>query len=195
MRNSKSFSARPAWIAGAVLIVLSLALAACAPYAAAAQGPTATAAPAGAAPSATPLIPVTGGAAVQVVNNPKFGQILVTSSGMTLYTFAIDQAGVSRCESSSCVAYWPPYTASAQPVVAPQVEGKIGLITRSDGTMQLTFNEMPLYTFIADKKPGDVQGDNVNQFGGLWHVAAIGGASGASSGGGSIYTSGSSGGY
>ena len=167
----------PAWKAGMILILFSLLLAACAPSGAAAQGAYGAATPTGGAPTA--LVPVTGGTAVQVASNPKFGRILVTVSGMTLYTFAIDQVGVSRCESDSCVAFWPPYVASAQPTGAAEIADKLGLLTRPDsGSMQITYNEMPLYTFIADKNPGDVQGDGVNQFGGAWHVVVIGGSTG-----------------
>lgn len=166
MRHLLPPLARPAWKAGTVLILFSLLLAACAPSGASAATPTAGA--------PTALVPVTGGAAVQVAANPKFGQILVTSSGMTLYTFALDQVGVSRCESQSCVAFWPPYIASGQPTAPAGVVEKLGLLTRPDsGSMQITYNEMPLYTFIADKNPGDVQGDGVTQFGGVWHVVVI----------------------
>ncbi len=174
MKRSNLAFSRSAWKTGLALILFSLLLAACAPTGAAqgayGYGPAAT--PTGGAPTA--LVPVTGGAAIQVANNPKFGQILVTSNGMTLYTFAIDQVGVSRCESESCVAYWPPYIAGAQPTGDAAVANKLGLLTRPDtGAMQVTYNEMPLYTFIADKKPGDVTGDGVNQFGGVWHVVVI----------------------
>ncbi len=174
-RLNPSFK-RPAWKAGILLAVFSLLLAACAPSGAAqgayGYGP-APVTPSAGAPTA--LVPVTGGSTVQVASSPKFGQILVTSGGMTLYTFAIDQVGVSRCESDSCVAYWPPYVASAQPTAAASIAAKLGLLTRPDGRMQITYNEMPLYTFIADKNPGDVTGDGVNQFGGVWHVVVVSG--------------------
>ncbi len=174
-RLNPSFK-KPAWMAVILLALFSLLLAACAPSGAAqgaySYGP-APATPSAGAPTA--LVPVTGGDAVQVANNPKLGQILVTSTGMTLYTFAIDQVGVSRCESTSCVAFWPPYVASAQPTAAASIADKLGLLTRPDGGMQITYNEMPLYTFIGDKNPGDVTGDGVNQFGGVWHVVVVGG--------------------
>ena len=159
------FATRPPWKVGTVLIMFSLLLAACAP----------SGAGQGAAATPTALVPVTGGADIQLAQNPKLGPILVTSGGMTLYTFALDQVGVSRCESQSCLAFWPPYVAGAQPTAPAGIVGKLGLLTRSDGRMQITYNEMPLYTFIADKHPGDVQGDGVNQFGGVWHVVVVGG--------------------
>ena len=46
--------------------------------------------------------------------------------------------------------------------------GTLATITRDDGTMQVTYNGMPLYGFAADKAPGDTKGDGV---GGVWSVA------------------------
>ena len=39
--------------------------------------------------------------------HPQFGQILVGPTGLTLYTFARDQAGTSNCYDS-CEQNWPP---------------------------------------------------------------------------------------
>jgi predicted lipoprotein with Yx(FWY)xxD motif len=47
------------------------------------------------------------------------------------------------------------------------VTGKLGIITRPDGTKQLTIDGRPVYTYLADKQPGDVNGQG---FGGLWYV-------------------------
>jgi len=197
MKHLHSHISRPAFLAGFVLTLFSLVLAACAPTSAAAQGPYGSipTAPAGALPSGTPIVPVTGGGDVQVAQDPKLGQILVDSRGMTLYTFGADQPKVSNCVQSDCVAFWPIFTASAQPAAAAGIPGKLGLITRSDGKMQVTYNDMPLYYFALDKQPGDVKGDAIDEFGGVWHAVAVGGASGASSSGGNSGSSGSSGGY
>lgn len=176
MKHSHPLTARPVLAAGIVLISFTLVLAACAPYGAAAQGSNGNtpAAPTSAVASATPMASAAGNGDVQLANDPKFGQILVTASGLTLYTFEIDKPGVSNCQSSDCVKYWPPYLASGQPMAAAGITGKLSLITRPDGTQQVTYNDMPLYTFIADKKPGDITGDGINQFGGVWHVAVVG---------------------
>jgi hypothetical protein len=42
---------------------------------------------------------------------------------------------------------------------------KVGTITRSDGTTQVTYNGHPLYYFSGDKAPGDTNGQGV---GGNW---------------------------
>ncbi len=177
----------------AVMILLSLTfvLAACAPYGASAQGLNGNPP---AAPSATPMTPVATSGDIQVANNSKLGQILVTSSGFTLYTFERDKPEVSTCTDATCVTYWPPYTASAQPMASTQLPGKLGLITRTDGKMQVTYNELPLYTFIGDKKPGDATGDGLNENGGIWHAIMVSGASSAGSSG-NAGSAGSSSGY
>ena len=41
-------------------------------------------------------------------------------------------------------------------------------ITRSDGPLQVAFNDAPLYYFIGDAAPGDTNGDGV---GDVWHLA------------------------
>ncbi len=186
MKHSNSLSRRTPLAASIVLLSFALLLAACAPYGASAQGLSGngSATPTGAAPSATPVAPAASSGDVQLANNTKLGQILVTSGGFTLYTFELDKPGVSNCTDATCVTYWPPYTASAQPTASAQLPGKLGLITRSDGKMQVTYNDLPLYTFLGDKKPGDATGDGLNENGGIWHAVVIGSASSTSASGG-----------
>jgi predicted lipoprotein with Yx(FWY)xxD motif len=43
----------------------------------------------------------------------------------------------------------------------------LGTIIRDDGTVQVTYNDLPLYYFANDAKPGDTVGQNV---GGVWFV-------------------------
>jgi len=44
------------------------------------------------------------------------------------------------------------------------VTGTLATISRADGSKQVTYNGMPLYTFQQDAKPGDATGDGVNSF-------------------------------
>jgi len=189
---------------GTFLIVLSLALAACAPAASptaaipvtgatgtpaavstsAPTSPavsTATSAPAStgtpmvstgtpAAPSGTMAATQasSSGMVIGTKNTTALGNFLVDDKGMTLYTFKNDTAGTSTC-NGNCATIWPPLTAQAAPTGGTGVTGTFGLITRSDGTQQVTYNNMPLYYFSGDKAPGDTNGQGV---GGLWQVAA-----------------------
>ena len=89
--------------------------------------------------------------------------MLVSSSGMTVYTFDKDTAdsGKSAC-AGPCTGLWPAVATSDTSLKAPY-----GSIKRDDGTMQLTYKGKPLYMYSADQKPGDKGGDNFKD---IWHV-------------------------
>jgi len=98
--------------------------------------------------------------------------VLTNAKGLTVYWFAADTPGKSNC-NGSCAAYWPPVTGAAS---APAgIPGKIGTITRSDGSTQLTYNGRPLYTYVGDSAPGQARGNNLNLNGGLWHEITVSG--------------------
>ena len=90
------------------------------------------------------------------------GNVLVDAKGMTLYTFDKDESGKSNC-SGDCAKAWPPAAAMA----SDKPTGGLTIIKRDDGTMQWADDGKPLYTFVKDTKPGDVNGDN---FKNIWHV-------------------------
>jgi predicted lipoprotein with Yx(FWY)xxD motif len=52
------------------------------------------------------------------------------------------------------------------------VTGQLGVITREDGTSQLTVAGHPLYTFAGDTAPGQTNGQGKTLDGGLWTVAS-----------------------
>jgi predicted lipoprotein with Yx(FWY)xxD motif len=62
--------------------------------------------------------------------------------------------------------HWPPVPG---PVTASGVTGTFGIITRSDGSVQATFDGRPLYTFVGDTVPGQAKGNGLNAADGLWH--------------------------
>jgi predicted lipoprotein with Yx(FWY)xxD motif len=51
--------------------------------------------------------------------------------------------------------------------------GTLSTITRTDGSVQATYNGHPLYTYIGDSGPGQDNGNNLNLNGGLWHVVPV----------------------
>ncbi len=91
------------------------------------------------------------------------GPVLVAPDGRTLYTFDEDDKGVSNC-SGLCAAAWPPLLA---PDSARDTD-RFTAITRSGGDRQWAYNGQPLYLYIGDSMPGDVDGDGID---GIWHVA------------------------
>ncbi|TMD19246.1 MAG: hypothetical protein E6J07_05525 [Chloroflexi bacterium] len=56
---------------------------------------------------------------------------------------------------------WPPLTipAGTTPTGGPGVTGQLGTITRSDGSLQVTYKGMPLYFFHSDAQAGDTKGN------------------------------------
>ena len=79
---------------------------------------------------------------------------------MTVYVFTKDvkDSGKSAC-TGDCLKTWPALTvpAGATPTAGTGVTGKLGTITRDDGTLQVTYNGLPLYFFKNDKAPGDAE--------------------------------------
>jgi|SRR6266851_1257881 len=136
----------------------------------------ASAAPVAAAASPSPAPPAASGTAI-TVGSTKLGQVLVDSSGRTVYLFLADKGTASSCNSASCVQYWPPVLTGAAPQAGAGVSASLlGTTTRVDGTTQVTYAGHPLYRFISDKKSGDVTGQGVNAFGAPWYVVSPSGA-------------------
>jgi predicted lipoprotein with Yx(FWY)xxD motif len=114
--------------------------------------------------------------------------LLTNAKGFTLYWFVPDTTTASKC-NGTCAHYWPPVPGPA--TAGTGVTGTLGVITRSDGSKQATWNGHPLYTYVADTAPGMAKGNGVNLSGGVWHDIVLSGAAApaptktkASSGGG-----------
>jgi predicted lipoprotein with Yx(FWY)xxD motif len=116
-------------------------------------------------------------ATVSAVSKGTVGAVLSNAAGMTLYRYTPDTPGVSNC-TGGCAATWPPLELSAgmaTPVAGAGVSG-LGTIKRADGSLQVTYNGMPLYTFTGDSSRTDANGQGLD---GTWFVlktTASGGA-------------------
>ena len=104
--------------------------------------------------------------------------VLTNAKGFTLYWFAPDTSTKSMC-NGSCATFWPPAPGPA--ALSAGMSGKLGTITRSDGSAQATFNGHPLYTYKGDKSPGQASGNGLNISGGIWHEVTVAGTAPASS--------------
>ena len=90
-------------------------------------------------------------------------KIYTDAKGMTLYTFDKDEAGKTNCYDK-CAVNWPPFAAAAD----AKAEGDWTIVDRTDGSKMWAYDGKPLYTYIEDKKAGDMTGEGK---GGVWHVA------------------------
>jgi predicted lipoprotein with Yx(FWY)xxD motif len=104
------------------------------------------------------------------------GKALVDGQGRTLYLFEADKGDTSTC-NGACASIWPPATVAGTGTAGPGLTAAdIGTTKRSDGKSQLTYNGHPLYRYAADGKPGDVNGQGLDQFGAKWYVLNASGA-------------------
>jgi predicted lipoprotein with Yx(FWY)xxD motif len=124
------------------------------------------------------------------VKSAKIGgaTVLTDSKGFTLYWFVPDTSTKSNC-NGQCAVFWPPVKG---PVTAgPGVTGTLGTITRSNGSLQATWDGHPLYTYKGDSKPGENKGNGITASGGLWHEVSLAGTAAAKP----KHSKGSGGGY
>lgn len=102
--------------------------------------------------------------------------VLVDARGMTLYHLSAEQNGRFICTSSACLQVWHPLSASAG--TPGGSVGSLGTVKRPDGTEQVTYMGMPLYTFASDQQPGDAKGQGIKDVG-TWTAVTV--AKGSSS--------------
>lgn len=106
------------------------------------------------------------------VKATSLGKVIVDGKGRTLYMFGADTKNKSNC-AGACAQNWPPAAAPRKPKVGSGLSAKkLRVIKRADGTKQLSYAGHPLYRFAGDSSPGDVNGQGINAFGGVWNVVS-----------------------
>ena len=104
------------------------------------------------------------------------GNVYTDANGMALYTPAQEATGKIKCVGP-CTSVWIPLAAppSGSATESSGVRGSVGVITRPDGSSQVTLNGAPLYRFYQDTA-GTAGGNGIrDRFGGVtftWHVEA-----------------------
>jgi predicted lipoprotein with Yx(FWY)xxD motif len=115
-----------------------------------------------------PLALAQGAVTVEVAQNDTLGPIVTDGEGMTLYMFTRDAPNQSNCYDQ-CATTWPPLLVAEgqEPAAGSGVTGNLGVSERTDGSYQVTYNDMPLYYFVSDAAAGDTNGQGV---GDVWFV-------------------------
>jgi S1-C subfamily serine protease/predicted lipoprotein with Yx(FWY)xxD motif len=134
-------------------------------------GPSGTTSPAASIKPAANTAPATVG-----VRRGAPGQFLANAKGgRTLYLFAADHGTKSTC-NGACAQGWPPLTTGGRPKATGGAKASLlGTTKRSDGSTQVTYGGHPLYAFAGDSGSGQINGQGVNAFGGLWWVVGTNG--------------------
>ena len=110
-------------------------------------------------------------ATVKTAQSAKFGTLLVTSTGLTLYQLGSEKPGTIAC-TGACAQAWPPLLLAPGAKLAAGTgvsRAKLGTIKRPDHGTQVTFGGKALYRFESDRLPGAVTGQNVAGF----HVVVL----------------------
>jgi predicted lipoprotein with Yx(FWY)xxD motif len=113
------------------------------------------------------------------------GRVLVDPTGQALYAADQESDGTIVC-LAACTSIWRPLAAGAATPSGTDGVGTLGVVTRPDGSKQVTVAGRPLYTFTQEG-PGQVTGNGVaDAFGSqsfLWHAILAGGTSAGATGG------------
>jgi predicted lipoprotein with Yx(FWY)xxD motif len=113
---------------------------------------------------------------VKTASSSSLGKtVLVNSQGMTLYALSGEQGGKFICTSSACEAVWHPLTIAAGSKPSGTV-ASISTVKRPNGTVQVTYKSMPLYTFAQDHASGEANGQGIKDVG-TWSAVAASGES------------------
>jgi predicted lipoprotein with Yx(FWY)xxD motif len=94
-----------------------------------------------------------------------FGAILATPKKQALYYWNVEKraGGKVRCKGA-CARAWPPLIVqrrSQVPTRIAGIPGRLGVVRRPDGRLQVTHRGLPVYTY-AHEGPTQVLCNNVN---------------------------------
>lgn len=119
-------------------------------------------------PEATSPSPMEDGPTVESAESD-LGTILVDGEGRTLYVFLNDSGGESTCYDD-CAESWPALETDGDPQAGEGADTSLlGTTERDDGSLQVAYDQMPLYYFAGDEAPGDTNGQGI---GDVWYVVS-----------------------
>jgi CxxC motif-containing protein (DUF1111 family)/predicted lipoprotein with Yx(FWY)xxD motif len=105
---------------------------------------------------------------IAVANGVLVGGVNSANPQYVVYVFDNDpiSGGTSSCYGG-CADAWPPVLVTDE---SPSGVSGLGSITRTDDSVQVTYEGRPLYFYAGDQQPGDRSGDNVAG----WHSIEYG---------------------
>jgi predicted lipoprotein with Yx(FWY)xxD motif len=160
-------------LGGSLLLGAAVTVAACGSSASTpGSGPGTSSAPSssGATPAAT----------ISAKSVPGVGTVLVNGQGRTLYLLSSEKGGKITCtDANGCTKVWPDTELPHGMVAAKAGRGiqasLLGTVRGADGSLYVTYNHYPLYTFSGDSGPGVAHGQGITSFGGTWYALTTSG--------------------
>ena len=109
------------------------------------------------------------GTTVMIVQKTAIGYVLAEANRQVVYTYSKDKKyGKPTC-TGACAETWIPATGTPQAGPADVFPAQFGLVTRANGTKQITYNGLPLYLL----KGAAGLATTGNGQGGVWHVVKL----------------------
>ena len=103
----------------------------------------------------------------QQLNDSAEGELVLNDhQGMSLYVYTPDKADQSNCKGG-CIKAWPAVVLAGAEIEKIKGSKNLAVITRDDGSQQLTLDHKPLYYYVGDSQPGDHNGQGL---GGVWFL-------------------------
>lgn len=98
--------------------------------------------------------------------------IVVDGNGHALYHLSGETARHLLC-TGSCLRTWPPLTISRGTTLVEGrgVQGRLAILRRPEGMLQVTLRGFPLYRFAGDHVAGQERGNGIHRSGGVWTLA------------------------
>ena len=91
---------------------------------------------------------------VTTFRHATFGRVLARPDRQALYYWSVEKRDRFRIHcTGSCARLWPPLfipKGAAVPARVPGYKGRFGVVRRPDGRRQLTYNRLPLYTYVHE---------------------------------------------
>lgn len=113
-------------------------------------------------PAAGGQSPAASDLTIETIQVGAVGTVLGTEDGYTLYHLTTENADSIEC-TGECASAWPPLLveAGSTPTTGEDLSGELGTAERPDGSLQITYEDMPLYTYSGDTEPGQAGGEGV----------------------------------
>jgi predicted lipoprotein with Yx(FWY)xxD motif len=130
---------------------------------------------AGAAMAASAAAHTSKAGTVNLAKTAKYGMVLVSSSGRTLYRYTPDSKGKSSTCSGTCASYWPAYVlkGTAKPTAGSGASSSLLGTVKRGKSLQVTYAGYPLYFYVGDTKAGAIKGEGTDK---TWYVVNAKGA-------------------